>query len=202
MTEMKEIILKKATEMFLTLGFKSVTMDDIAAELGISKKTIYQHFANKNDLVEASTMHLFETISCGIDTIRMQDKNSIEEVFAIRSFMMQNLNNEAAAPLHQLQKFFPEIFSTLRTMQFEKVHGCMKENLQKGVDSGIYRPEINIDFTTRIYFTGLSGIKDADIYPSNIYSVNDATKLFLEYHIRGIATPKGLKILEEVLAKN
>ena len=64
---MKDQILIKATDMFLTLGYKSVTMDDIAAEMGISKKTIYQHFSNKDALVKESTLHLFETISCGID---------------------------------------------------------------------------------------------------------------------------------------
>ena len=115
---MRETILNKAMEMFLAYGFKSVTMDDIAAQLGISKKTIYQHFANKTDLVEACTLNLFESISCGIDNIREQGKNSIEEIFIIRSFMMQHLNNETASPFYQLQKFFPKIFSCLRSKQF------------------------------------------------------------------------------------
>ena len=66
---MKDQILEKATEMFLTLGFKSVTMDDIASEMGISKKTIYQHFSNKDSLIKATTSNLFERISCGIDEI-------------------------------------------------------------------------------------------------------------------------------------
>jgi AcrR family transcriptional regulator len=66
---MKDQILTKATDLFLTLGFKSVTMDDIASEMGISKKTIYLHYSNKDQLVEDSTMHLFETISGGIDQI-------------------------------------------------------------------------------------------------------------------------------------
>lgn len=185
--------------MFLTLGFKSVTMDDIANELGISKKTIYQHYSNKNDLVEASTMHLFGTISQGIDTIREMDKNSIEEIFIIRGFMKQHLNNETASPFYQLQKFFPKVFSCLRTKQFEKMNGCMVENLQKGLDNGIYRPEININFISRIYFTGLTGIKDADIFPSDIFDVDDVTKQYLEYHLRAIVTPKGLEILEKFI---
>lgn len=198
---MKEIILEKATEMFLNLGFKSVTMDDIAAELGISKKTIYQHFENKTDLVEASTMHLFDTISCGIDGIREMGKNSIEEIFTIRSFMMQHLHNETASPFYQLQKFFPKIFSCLRAKQFEKMNNCMIENLQKGVDLGLYRPDINISFISRIYFTGLTGIKDGDIFPSSMFEVRDVTRQYLEYHLRAIVTEKGLKILSEFLKK-
>mgnify|MGYP000232550865 FL=1 len=81
---MKDQILIKATDMFLTLGYKSVTMDDIAAEMGISKKTIYQHFGNKDELVNESTLHLFETISYGIDEICGLDKNPIEELFLIK----------------------------------------------------------------------------------------------------------------------
>ena len=187
--------------MFLSLGFKSVTMDDIAAELGISKKTIYQHYANKTDLVEASTMYLFDTISAGIDAIREQDKNSVEEIFTIRNFMMQHLNNETASPFYQLQKFFPKIFSCLRARQFEKMNNCMKENLQKGVENGVYRPDINIEFISRIYFTGLTGIKDSDIFPPSLFEITDITRQYLEYHLRGIVTERGLEVLKKELKK-
>jgi AcrR family transcriptional regulator len=198
---MKEAILNKATEMFLTLGFKSVTMDDIAGEMGISKKTIYQHYANKNDLVEASTLHLFKTISSGIDKIAAEGKNAIEEIFTIRNFLKQHLNNETTSPFYQLQKFFPKIFSCLRTKQFEKMNGNMIKNLTKGVENGIYRSDININFISRIYFTGLTGIKDSDIFPSDIFEVDDLTRKYLEYHLRAIVTPKGLAILEGFLSE-
>ncbi len=187
--------------MFLTLGFKSVTMDDIAAELGISKKTIYQHFANKNELVEASTDDLFVTISSGVDTIISENNDSVSEIFAIRSFMMQQLKNETTAPLYQLHKFFPKISVCLRAKQFEKMHGCMKENLKKGIDSGLYRPDINIEFISRIYFTGLLGIKDNDVFPASMFEINDTTKQFLNYHLRGIVTKKGLEVLEKHIQK-
>ena len=111
---MKETILQKANDMFLTLGYKSVTMDDIAAELGISKKTIYQHFANKNELVEESALHLFEQIATGVDQIIAQDYNSIDEMFMIRNFLMKNLKNETASPFFQLQKFFPKTKRVIR----------------------------------------------------------------------------------------
>ena len=78
---MKEKILSNAAELFLNYGFKSVTMDDISNHLGISKKTIYQHFENKTKLVEAVTMHVFENISCGINDICSVKKNPIEEIF-------------------------------------------------------------------------------------------------------------------------
>lgn len=198
---MKETILQKANEMYMSLGYKSVTMDDIAAELGISKKTIYQHYSNKNELVEASTLYLFEKISGGIDQICELGQNSIDEIFLIRNFLMKHLNNESTSPFYQLQKFFPKTFACLRTKQFAKTHGCMMENIRKGIAAGLFRDDIDVDFTSRIYFTGLTGVKDTDIFPTNEYEVNAVTKQYIEYHLRAIATEKGLEILKIALVK-
>uniref|UniRef100_UPI003563392F TetR/AcrR family transcriptional regulator n=1 Tax=Mariniflexile sp. TaxID=1979402 RepID=UPI003563392F len=78
---MRDQIILKSRELFLTLGFKSVTMDDIANTLGISKKTIYVHFSNKTKLVEAVTYELFETVCEGIDGICNTSKNPIQELY-------------------------------------------------------------------------------------------------------------------------
>lgn len=187
--------------MFLTLGFKSVTMDDIASELGISKKTIYQHYANKNDLIEASVGMLFETISSGIDNICTLGYNSIEEIYVVRNFMTKVLNNETASPFYQLQKFFPKIFTCLRKKQFEKLHDCMLMNITKGINDGLFRADIDPEFTARMYFTGLTGIKDTDIFPSADFEVQELTGKFIEYHLRSIVTEKGFKILSDKLTK-
>ena len=200
--KMREIIVNRAAEMFLTLGFKSVTMDDIAAELGISKKTIYQHFGNKEELVEAATMHLFVKLSSGIDDIRDRLLNPVEEMFTIRNYMMQSLHDESASPLYQLSKFFPKIMICLRTKQFEKMHTCMKQNLNRGIELGIYRDDLDIEFISRIYFTGLTGIKDTDIFPNNVFAPKVLTELYLEYHLRSIVTPKGLETLNRILAED
>ena len=187
--------------MFLSLGFKSVTMDDIAAELGISKKTIYLHFANKNDLVEGSSNYLFDTIAGGIDTICQIDQSPIKEFFVVRQFLQQALNHDTVSPDYQLQKFFPKIFSCLRTKQFEKLHSCMLNNLQRGVNEGLYRADLNIEFTARIYFTGITGIKDADIFPRAIYNMELLTRQYLEYHLRAIVSEKGLEELTKTIAE-
>src|SRR5210317_1140812 len=102
---MKNKILEKATELFLIYGFKSVTMDDIANALGISKKTIYQHFKNKTKLVEATTLGLFNFISNGINCICAMDKNPIEEIYEVKSFAMTHLKDEKSSPIFQLQKY-------------------------------------------------------------------------------------------------
>lgn len=199
---MKRQILDKATEMYLTYGFKSVTMDDIANEMAISKKTIYQHFSNKTALVKAVTNHLFDTISCGIDTIIQSETNPIEELFEIKRFVLSNLKNESSAPIFQLQKYYPKIHSQLKSKQFEKMGDCVVENIQKGIQQGLYRKDLNIEFVSRMYFAGMNSIKDVDLFPTESFTPKENQDLFLEYHIRAICTDKGLQKLEELISIN
>jgi TetR/AcrR family transcriptional regulator, cholesterol catabolism regulator len=199
---MKDQILNKATDMFLTLGFKSVTMDDIASEMGISKKTIYQHFANKDQLVKATTTNLFENISCGIDQIILADKNPIEELFAIKEFVMKNLKDENTSPIYQLQKYYPKIHKSLMMKQFDKMGTCVVENLTKGINLGLFRKEMNKELIARFYFAGMSSIKDVEIFSPDIFSIKDVQSNYLEYHLRGICTPKGIEQLEKLIKTN
>ena len=199
---MKEKILHKAADMFLNLGFKSVTMDDLANEMGISKKTIYQHFENKTKLVEATTLNLFEFISCGIDHICSLEKNPIEEVYDIKRFVMEHLKDEKSSPQYQLQKYYPSIFNTLKQKQFKVMQTCVIENLERGVSLGLYRPTINAEVIARIYFSAMLAIKDKDLFPLKQFSMNMLMENYLEYHLRGICTTKGLKELNKIIQKN
>jgi len=196
---METKIIEKATEMYLTLGFKSVTMDDIASTMGISKKTIYQHFENKNDLVEAVTMNLFETISCGIDEIISLNQNPIEELFTIKDFVIKNLKDERTSPLYQLQKYYPQIHKTLMSRQFEKMGDCVIDNLRKGIEQGLFRNDINLELIGRFYFAGMTSIKDADLFNPIQFSTLEVQETYLEYHLRGISTNKGVAVLEQLL---
>ena len=196
---MKEKILHNATEMFLNIGFKSVTMDDIATNSGISKKTIYAHYSNKTELVEAATLHIFDIISKGIDIIHEQQQNPIIELFEIKRFVMKHLKDEKSSPQYQLQKYYPKIFNNLKHKQFELMQELFKENLTKGIEQKLYRKDIDIDFTARIYFNGMLGIKNKDLFPLVNYSMNTLTSYHLEYHLRGISTDKGIKELEKQL---
>ncbi len=193
---MRDKILEKATEMFLNLGFKSVTMDDIAGEIGASKKTIYTHFKNKTELVTEVTNNMFCAICDGIDMIHDQQKNPIKELYEVKHFVMTYLKDEKSSPQYQLQKYYPKIFITLKKKQFEFMQDCIKENLTRGIDQGLYRPSIDVDFMARIYFNGMLGIKDQELFPLKQFSMNTLMSYYLEYHLRGICSEKGLTELE------
>ena len=199
---MRDKILEKATDLFLNLGFKSVTMDDLAQDMGISKKTIYSHYPNKNVLVEACTMHVFHQISDGIDHICNLELNPIEELYEIKKFAMHHLKNERSSPQYQLQKYFPRIYRSLRGKQFEVMQECVIENLKKGIEIGVYRDNLNLEFVSRIYFSGIGSIKNTELFPAELFDVSKLTDDFLEYHIRGIVTSKGRTVLNKIINSN
>ena len=198
---MKYKILETSNELFLNLGFKSVTMDEIASKLGVSKKTIYKYFANKTELVAAVTDYMFSTVSCGIDDICALKTNPIEEIFSIKRFIMEHLKDEKSSPQYQLQKYYPKIYASLTQKQFDVMQVCVLNNLKKGIENGLYREHIDLEFTSRIYFNGMVGIKDKDLFPLTNYSMNTLMNHYLEYHIRGIATEKGLQELQKQLTQ-
>ena len=199
---MKEKILYKAGDLFLSLGFKSVTMDDIAQEMGISKKTIYAHFKNKTELVEEVTFSLFHTICDGIDCICAASNNPIEELYDIKMFVMTHLKNEKVSPQHQLRKYYPQIYGVLRMKQFEKMHESVQESLQKGIDTGLFRSNIDVGFISRMYFNGMTGIKDETIFPTTEFTSEYLMESYLEYHLRAIVTEKGLATLNQFINVN
>lgn len=199
---MKDKILDKATEMFLNLGFKSVTMDDIALELGISKKTIYQHFNTKTALVEAAVFYLFESISSGINFIREATDNPIEELFQIKKFVSDYLKDEKSSPQFQLKKYYPKTYNRLYHKQLEVISDCLQGNILKGINCKVYRAEIDVAFATRIYVSGMLGIKDTNLFPLEMFAPSDLGHKFLEYHIRAIATTSGLAILKDFTNEN
>jgi len=199
---MKEKILHKSAEMFLNLGFKSVTMDDIANDLGVSKKTIYNHFSNKTELVKEVTNSVFEIICDGINIICSKEENPLDELYEIKRFSMEYLKNEKASPQYQLQKYYPNIYAKLTGKQFDIMQDCVVENLKRGVKLGFYRETIDLGFISRIYFHGIIGIKDVELFPLKQFSMNSIMNFYLEYHLRGICTEKGINKLNKIIINN
>ena len=196
---MRAKIIEISNELFLNLGFKSVTMDEIASSLGVSKKTIYKYFKNKTELVAAVTGFMFDSVSCGIDSICDLKMNPIDEVFSIKRFVMDHLKDEKSSPQYQLQKYYPKIYASLKQKQFHIMQGCVIDNLKSGIENGLYRSDIDLEFISRIYFNGMISIKDKDLFPLDDYSMNTLMDYYLEYHLRGICTEKGVQQIENQL---
>lgn len=196
---MREKIITKSGEMFLNLGFKSVTMDDIARELGISKKTLYKYFSNKAMLVDASTETIQESIDVTINSIKSKSYNAIEEEFAIKAVFKEMFKNAKDSPMYQLKKYYPDIYTRLMEREVCMFRDCNKDNVEKGITEGLYRDSLEISLIGNFYFTLVFGVYDTDLYTRDMQELVKIDYKVLEYHIRAIATEKGLKELEKQL---
>ena len=199
---MKEKIISKSEELFFSLGFKSVTMDDIANAMGISKKTIYAHFSNKTELVEVVTFSVLDHISEGIDKINATSINPIEELYDIKMFVINYLKSVKVSPQHQLKKYYPQIYQRLQIKQFEKMHSSFENSLKMGMNTGLFRPDIDVNFISRLYFNGVTAIRDISVFPESDFDKNYLFESYLEYHLRAITTLKGLNLLNNFTKSN
>ncbi len=199
---MKEKIRDTATQLFLERGFKSITMDDIANEIGMSKKTIYNEYSNKTELVEDCVMNKYCALSEGIDLIVALQKNPIVELYEIKRYVMSHLNDEKTSPQFQLMKYYPKIHKNMKAMHFSKMQKCVLLNVERGKQQEIYRDNLDSEFVARIYYTGMNSIKDQNLFPLPLFPVSKLMDSFLEYHLRGIVTPKGRKILNTIINSN
>ena len=192
---MKSTIIEKATKLFRQLGFKSVTMDDLAVSLGVSKKTLYIHFENKHQLVKEVAYSIFEKVTRDIIKIKEGTSNPIEELHCVKMEAMKYLGSEKTSPNYQLQKYFPKIYEDLKTKEYQYLGEMVKSSLQNGIDSGLFRTEIDVEFVSRLYLNGMRGIRDIEIFPIEQFKIEDLFENYLDYHLRAIVTPEGMKSL-------
>jgi AcrR family transcriptional regulator len=195
---MKDKIISKASDLFLKLGFKSVTMDDLASEMCISKKTIYKYFCNKEALIEESTALVHDAIHKSIETIIEQNHNAIQENFEIRKMFKEMFQTTETSPLYQLKKHYPEIYEKVMSREIEDCAMCFKQNIEKGISQGLYRSELDLDIYVKFYYILIFNINE------NTASELEARNLeleALEYHTRAMATPKGIAELEKHIHK-
>jgi len=194
--ELKNILLK-ARELYMKYGIKSITMDDVARELGISKKTLYQYVTDKDDLVgkfvdNEISMRQEEICKC----FRI-GYNAIEELFEISIFMNKLMRNQNSATEYDLKKYYPVHYEKTIKARREGIFNYILVNLKKGINEGLYRKEMNKEVIAKLYLW-----RSENTHFDELFTIEEFTsiKLFVElinYHVRGIATEKGIMILEK-----
>ena len=115
---------------------------------------------------------------------------------------MSHLNDEKTSPQFQLMKYYPKIHKNMKAMHFSKMQKCVLLNVERGKQQEIYRDNLDSEFVARIYYTGMNSIKDQNLFPLPLFPVSKLMDSFLEYHLRGIVTPKGRKILNTIINSN
>lgn len=194
-------IVKKVKALYTEYGIKSVTMDDVAHELSISKKTLYQHFADKKDLVLAVLKEDYRKRQIDFSSILNNKVNAIEELFLYYKLQIRIIRDHKPSFVYDLKKYYPDIFNHFHVIKRERILDSVRENLIKGKKEGLYRPDLNEDIITRLNLMRIEGI-----IHSGIFTVEEMVSpdMFLEvykYHMYGIVSEKGRKFLEHNLNK-
>ncbi len=190
-------ILSKVGELYKKYGIKSITMDDVARELGISKKTLYQYVIDKEDLVGKiidNEISLRQEEICKCFRIGF---NAIEELFEISMYMNKMMRNQNSATEYDLKKYYPHHYEKTLKARREGIYNYILVNLKKGVNEGLYREELNKEVIAKLYLW-----RSENAHLDELFTVEEFTsaKLFIEfltYHVRGIATEKGILVLEK-----
>ena len=193
---MKESIVHHSIPLFLQYGFKSVTVDDLALKMSISKKTIYTHFPTKEQLVETSVMKHFDLVIDKILSICQHSKDPIIELYQIKKEVSKYFSNEKNSPIYQLQKYYNTIYQKLKQKEFNALGSMFSNSLNRGINTGLFRSGIDIDFVTRIFFNGIRGIQDVELFPIDQFKMEHLLINFSEYHLRAICTPEGIQKLD------
>jgi len=192
-----EHLIEKSRELFSRFGVKALTMDDIARDLGISKKTIYQLVGDKSALVKATMESYLEEEKAEMDTILGQSLDSVDAMINMVEYIMGTIRDFNPSALHDLQKYYPETWQMFDEYRFNFVLGRIKENIVSGIEQGVYRPDLDPDVVAKFYISSINITMDPMLFPHNKYQFSSIYREFLNYHLRGIVSAKGLKYLEK-----
>lgn len=183
-------------------GVKSVTMDDIARNLGISKKTLYKYVKDKNDLVVKVMASSQQFDVMAIEAICGKKLNAIDENYEISKFVLQKLNGIHPSIFFDLEKYYPKAWQIFEEHKNSFIHQCVCNNIERGMEEGLYRSDIRPQLMSLLYVRMMDMLfRMYSEHPEMRMSLNDMYLEVFRYHIRGIASEKGLEYLKMKIKK-
>ncbi len=189
-------ILTRIIPLVMQLGVRAVTMQQIAQELGMSKKTLYQYFKNKADLVHQMVQFHIAMEREMIQTIVQTDKNAINEIIEIGQHVIQHLRQVNPTSAYDLKRLYPKSWQLFDEHK-KFIAQIIQQNLEKGIKQGWYRSDFNIEIITRLYVSKIDAIIDINVFPAH-FSKAEIYQEMLKYHIHGVANEKGETYFREL----
>jgi TetR/AcrR family transcriptional regulator, cholesterol catabolism regulator len=200
MDEAKVKILQGAEALFMRYGFKSITMDDISRELGISKKTLYQYFTDKNDLVNQTVENHLDAEKETCIQLTKTEKDPIAFMLAISESFADEAKHINTAVLFDLRKYFKEAWDKIDAYSKEFIYGQVLQNLEQGKAKGYYRKEMNERVIALYYVNMIQFMVNPDNYQKEVRDFSVVHRELVTYHLHGILTEKGHKQMEKLLS--
>ena len=194
-------ILSASAELFRMYGFKTITMDDIARRAGISKKTLYQHFANKNEVVNDSLIWYKAHMTESCDALMRDSENAIDSMVKVLAFLDETHKKINPMAMFELQRFFPETYAKFRDLLVEKDAVMIRENIVMGIKEGLYRDTVNADLMARYRLETSLMMFQPSLMVNERNDLMNVSLEIGEHFMYGIMTPKGEKLYRQYKEK-
>ncbi|MBL7924446.1 MAG: TetR/AcrR family transcriptional regulator [Bacteroidia bacterium] len=190
-------IISESFALFARFGIKNVTMDDIARHLGMSKKTIYQHYDDKNKLVKAIVQASIEDHVRHFEDFVSVSKNAIEEMLHIMNYMSSTFAKINPNMFYDMQRYHPEAWQHFRSFKEKKAYEHITANLEKGKSQGLYRKDFSIRILAQLRLEEVELAINPACFPADKYNLHDVQVQLLDHFLHGICTLKGHKLLNK-----
>ncbi|MEP7163429.1 MAG: TetR/AcrR family transcriptional regulator [Ferruginibacter sp.] len=191
----KQRIQKAAHDLVMQYSIRSVSMDDIAASLGMSKKTIYQYFKDKDELVEAVVDNVIDTNQCTCNDDRDKADNAVHEIFLVMEMMVEMFKTMNPSILFDMQKYHPAAFSKFQKHRNEYLYNVCIQNLQRGIQEELYRPEISVDILARYRVETMFIPFNPEFQRSLKHNLLEIEEEIIIHFLFGLVTLKGYKLV-------
>lgn len=193
--EIKDRIRQKAHDLFMQFGIKSITMDEIAMQLGVSKKTLYQSYADKDEIVDAVLIDKITYNQECCSGHRIHANDAVHEIFLAMDFVKEMLQNMNPTALYDLEKYYPKSFQKFWQHKNDFMYQIMKDNIDWGKAEGLYRAEINSDILAKIRIETMFLPFNIMVFPKVKYSLLDVEQELIEHFLFGLVSQKGYELI-------
>ncbi len=195
--EPKDRILLRAEELFMQFGIRSVSMDDIANHLGMSKKTIYQYFVDKDELVEAVVDGHINEVEGDCLHCREKATDAIHEIFLTMEHIMEELNNMNPMLLYDLEKFHFKAYQRFKNYKDKFLLQIIRNNIEWGIKDELYRADLNVDVLSKYRIESIMIPFNVAVFPPGKYNLAKTSEIMIENFTYGLATIKGHKLIQK-----
>ncbi len=197
--EVRERIIDESAKLFFKFGIRNVTMDDIAVSLGISKRTVYEVFKDKTELIETCLRYLSEKQEERNHKVMAASANVVEAIITSMKDGIKAINAINPVFFYDIRKYYPKIWTTLYEENQKRNYNNIYRQLRKGINEGLFRKDINVDIVTKLFQTQISMLSDQAIFPSEEYRYADLFENLMVNFVRGITTQRGIELVDSML---
>jgi len=196
--EVKTSILQRAMDMFQRYGLWAMTMDDVCRELAMSKKTLYQHFANKADLVDQAVRHVFGLHQFSMAQIAAEHENAIDRMISRYAFLMRMMESHGPNMMFPLKKYYPKTYDWLFAQRQRTMVEALVQTIKDGQAQRLFREDLEPELVAQIHFTTMVGLADSDAVTENFSQRRALIWTAISLFIRSISTAQGLNYFNEL----